>query len=202
MTTWRTDPNLQGKFHPQFADDLQVMVHDGEPRRTNKQPEACFVRVTSVVGVLRMPHAPQNTPPPVPSSMLQWTQRPIYRGTLLNQPFGLTTVKQNQTIEFVTSPGLPHPLQISLQYAQERVKWCLEPCTGCGADQTLDPMTEMAKTRFPNLDHGSIPVAFSAFCPCGGTLALVSAEVPIAAAVLPTVEVRMTSGAKPWWKFW
>ncbi len=33
-TPWRTDPALVDKLHPWYPDDLQVLVHDGEPRRT------------------------------------------------------------------------------------------------------------------------------------------------------------------------
>jgi hypothetical protein len=197
MTTWRTDPALQGRFHAEFADDLQVMVHDGEPRRTNKPPEACFVHVTGVVGTLRIPHAPPNAVPPVPASALQWTELPIYRGTVLNVPHNLTTVRQNQPIEFIAATGLPHPLQITPQYAQERSQWCITPCSGCGSDQALDPMTMMAKTRFPDAPGDSIPIAFSAFCPCGGTMTLAMADVPRASAPTPT-----SGSAKPWWRFW
>ena len=198
MTPWRTDPALQGRFHADFADDLQVMVHDGEPRRTQRPPEACFVRVTGVAGVLRIPHAPPNAQPPVPASVLQWTELPIYRGTVLNAPHNLTTVRQSQSIEFVAAAGLPYPVQITPQYAQERSQWCITPCSGCGGDQTLDPMTTMAKTRFPDAPGGSIPIAFSSICPCGGTMMLAMADVPRA----PAPPSTSGDGAKPWWKFW
>jgi hypothetical protein len=33
---WRDDPLLKGRFHPDFPDDLQVVVHDGGPRLTAK----------------------------------------------------------------------------------------------------------------------------------------------------------------------
>ncbi|MEJ7602550.1 MAG: hypothetical protein WKG01_31955 [Kofleriaceae bacterium] len=198
MTTWRSDPALQGRFHADFPDDVQVIVHDGEPRRTNKPPEACFVRITDIVGSLRMPHAPPGAAPPVPASALQWTERPVYRGTLLNQPHNVTSVRANHPIEFVTAPGLPHPLHITPQYAQERAQWCITPCTGCGGDQTLDPMTTMARTRFPDAPGGSIPVAFSAFCPCGGTMMLA-----MAGGSEPPMRTTTTGApGNPWWKFW
>jgi hypothetical protein len=91
-----------------------------------------------------------------------------------------------------------HPLQITPQYAQERGQWCITPCSGCGSDQTLDPMTTMAKTRFPDAPGDSIPIAFSAFCPCGGTMMLAMADVPHASASTPT----SGGSAKPWWRFW
>jgi hypothetical protein len=194
MTTWRTDPALQGRFHAELVDDLLVMVHDGEPRRTQRAPEACFVRVTGVAGVLRMPHAPPDAVPPVPASALRWTEQPIYRGTLLNAPRNLTTVRQHQPIELIAARGLPYPLQITPQYAQERGRWCIAPCTGCGGDQALDPMTTMARTRFPDTPSGSSPIAFSANCPCGGRMVLAMAEVPSAGAAPDAAKRREAPG--------
>jgi len=91
------------------------------------------VRITAVAGGLRMPHAPPNATPPVPASVLRWTEVPIYRGTVLNAPHHLTTVRQNQSIGFVAATGLPYPLQITPEYAHERGQWCITPCSGCGS---------------------------------------------------------------------
>lgn len=44
---WRTDPALSGRFHPDYPDDLQVIVHDGGPRFTEKPPELIWVTVTA-----------------------------------------------------------------------------------------------------------------------------------------------------------
>lgn len=52
----------------------------------------------------------------------------------------------------------------------------LRVCDRCGADQTLDPPTSMARTRFPDAPAGSAPLAFSALCPCGGTMLLALVE--------------------------
>ena len=172
MTTWRQDPQLEGRFHPQYPDDLQVMVHDGEPRRTQARPEACWVRITGIAGTLHMPIAPADAKPPVAQNAVRWEQRTVYSGTLLNAPHQLTTVRQNDTLAFVYAPGLPHPVLVTHAYGAERSRWCITPCNACGADQTLDPMTTMAKTRFPDAPAGSTPVAFSAFCGCGGTMLL------------------------------
>lgn len=197
MTTWRADPSLQGKFHPQYADDIEVIVHDGEPRRTKRTPEGCWVRVNAQAGALRIPQAPPGTQPPVPAASVQWSERPIYSGTLLNKPHGLTTVREGSTVQFVFAPGLPHPLMITPEYQRERPGWLFVPCNGCGADQGLDPPTTMARTRFPDAPGGSIPIAFTAFCPCGGTMMLTMLDLPRgpAAAAPP-------GDKKPWWKFW
>ncbi|MBX3155338.1 MAG: hypothetical protein KF773_05030 [Deltaproteobacteria bacterium] len=172
MTTWRTDPHLAGRFHPQYPDDLQVMVHDGEPRRTKLAPEACWVRVTGVAGALYMPIAAPDASPPISQSAVRWDQRTVYQGTLLNAPHNLRTIRQNDTVAFVFAPGLPHPVLVTSEYGGERRNWCITPCNGCGADQTLDPMTTMARTRFPDTPAGTAPLAFSALCPCGGTMML------------------------------
>ncbi|HEY4179146.1 MAG TPA: hypothetical protein VGM90_20020 [Kofleriaceae bacterium] len=197
MSTWRADPALQGQFHAEFPDDLQVMVHDGEPRRTQKVPEACFVRITSIAGSLRLPHAPAGASPPFKAALLSFTDRPVYSATLLNQPHKLSTVRANESILFVTAPGLPHPLHVTAQYLRERPQWVIAPCSGCGGDQTLDPMSTMAKTRFPNAPGGMVPMAFTSICPCGGTMMLTMTDLPLSAA-----PGAATDGKKPWWKFW
>jgi hypothetical protein len=121
---------------------------------------------------------------------VQWTERTVYEGTLLNQPHGLATVRQGDVIRFVHVPGIPHPLMVTEPYLQERERWAFTPCSGCGADQGLDPPTVMARTRFPDAPPGTAPVAFTAFCSCGGTM------------VLALVESQPEPAKKPWWKVW
>lgn len=186
MTTpWRTDPHLQGKFPPTHPDDVQVLVHDGELRRTQRGPEGCWVHITGVGGVLRSPIAPPNAQPPLTAASVQWLERTIYVGQLLNQPTNLTTVRQGASVRFVHTPGIPQPLMITPQYEAERARWAFTPCDRCGADQALDPMSTMAQTRFPNAPQGAVPMAFSAFCPCGGTMLLNQVEGAPALAPAP-----------------
>ena len=184
MTTpWRNDPDLVGKLHPQHPDDVQVIVHDGEPRRTQKSPEACWVRITGTSGVLRSPIAQRGaTSAPTPASV-QWLERTIYTGQLLNQPHALTSVREGAAVRFVHAPGIPNPLMITPGYESERPRWAVTPCDRCGADQALDPMSVMARTRFPDAPAGAVPVAFTAFCPCGGTMML--GQIEGAAASVP-----------------
>ncbi|MBX7192902.1 MAG: hypothetical protein K1X94_12630 [Sandaracinaceae bacterium] len=179
MTSWRDDPELRGKLLPDHPDDLQVLVHDGEPRRTGKGPEACWVRITGAAGVLRSPVAPKGPPGPPDPSLVRWLERTIYTGQLLNQPHQLTSVAQGASVRFVHAPGMPHPVLVTPGYESERPRWAVTPCDRCGADQMLDPPSIMAKTRFPDAPPGAVPVAFSAFCPCGGTMLL--AQAPDAA---------------------
>jgi hypothetical protein len=200
MTTWRSDPNLAGKFHTQYPDDIEVLVHDGEPRRTKKQPEICWVRITATPGTLRFPVSPAGDKAPTPGSPVNWTERPIYSGTLLNQPHHLTSVREGSTVSFIFTPGLPALLMITDEYQRERVLWTFVACNGCGADQGLDPPTVMAKTRFPDAPGGFLPIAFTAICPCNGTMMLSMVVEPKPAGASPTA--APSSGMKPWWKFW
>jgi hypothetical protein len=200
MTTapWHADPALAGRFHPDHPNDLQVMVHDGEPRRTKRTPEACWVTVTGVHGALRMPVAPVDAKPPLNVGQVRFEERLVYAGTLLNEPKQLATARKGDTVLFMTAPGVPHPVRVTEHYLAERGGWAVTACNQCGADQALDPPTIMARTRFPDAPEGSIPIAFTAFCPCGGTmmLCLVEGAAPPAGA-----RPEMTP-AKPWWKFW
>ncbi|HVV88591.1 MAG TPA: hypothetical protein VHE35_36355, partial [Kofleriaceae bacterium] len=74
---WRHDPALIGRLHRSFPDDLQVLVHEGEPRRTGRKAELCWVRLDGT---------DDGAPRPV-------TDRPaqtrLYRATLLSAPHGL-----------------------------------------------------------------------------------------------------------------
>ena len=45
---WRTDPLLAGRFHQNYPDDLQVVVHDGGPRLSVIGPELMWVRLHEV----------------------------------------------------------------------------------------------------------------------------------------------------------
>lgn len=140
---WRTDPGLRGRFHPQYPDDVQVLVHDGEPRRSGKRTEVCWVRV--VAG-----------------------DDGLYEGELLNQPHGLVTVKAGDRIRFFARAGGKHPLYVTAEYLAERDGWEIQPCPSCGLREALDPPSVMARTRFPEAVGDAVPVMFTAHCAlCG-----------------------------------
>jgi hypothetical protein len=176
MTTWRQQSELAGLFHPEFPDDLQVVVHDGEPRRSQRPPEACWVRVTGIAGTLNAPIATASQSPPFKRAETRTLSRTIFQGVLLNTPHGLTTIRQGAPLLFVRAAGVPHPLQVSDLYLRERVSWGFVPCDKCGADETFDPVSVMAKTRFPTAPAGAVPLMFSAFCLCGGTMTIGAVE--------------------------
>jgi hypothetical protein len=142
---WQREPSFAGRFHEGYPDDVQVVVHDGEPRRTKRGPELCWVRITA--------------------------QEPggAYVGTLLNEPSHLETVKMGDSLRFVIDPKMEHPLHVTAEYLRERTEWVISACDKCGATECFDPPSVMARLRFPDAPAGSTPVAFTAFCPrCGG----------------------------------
>jgi hypothetical protein len=168
MTTpWRHDPALARALHPDHPDDLQVIVHDGEPP-PHPAPPGGLLGARDRASRHAHPAARQQPAKPVTSADAEWHVHPVYRGVLLNQPHHLLSCRAGDTILFLTAPGLPHPLSVTEHYLAERQRWAIVPCNACGADQTLDPPTVTAALRFPGTPAGSAPVAFTAFCPCGG----------------------------------
>jgi hypothetical protein len=171
QTPWRTDPALAGKFHPDFPDDLQIVVHDGEPRRVGRKPELCWVRVVAAEqGPERPVMSGSSSQAPSPS-------RAVYVAELLSSPFELTSVKQGDSIRFLADPGSADPVSVTSAYLAERAAWQIQPCRTCGAHEGLDPPAVMAATRFPDVD--SPPLTFTSHCSlCGGLQLLQRIDAP------------------------
>ena len=145
-TPWRSDPMLNGQFHPEYPDDLQVVVHDGGPRFTDKQAELVWVTATGKHGK-------------------------AYRGKVLNQPQGLLSVKQGDEILFIAVSGSEHPFQVSEKYLDERNDWVIKPCDKCGFAELFDAPSDLLKKVFPNVGKNANEEMqmFTSFCPmCGG----------------------------------
>ena len=142
---WRNDPKLLGRFLPDYPDDLQVIIHDGGPRFTDKPPELVWVRVTG-------------------------RESTAFRGTVLNQPSGLKTVKQGDSILFLACKDKKHhPFLIGDRYLQERGKWVIEPCNKCGFTELFDTPPDLIHKIFPNVPKDGTMEAFTTFCPlCRG----------------------------------
>jgi hypothetical protein len=142
---WRVDPALRGRFHPQWPDDLQVLLHDGESRRTGKRTELCWLRVDAV----------------------EDSEARRYAGTLMHPTHQLATVKLGDHVAFLAAPGGKHALMVTAAYVAERADWTIEPCPSCGLREGLDPPSVMARTRFPDAGD-AVPEMFSAHCAmCG-----------------------------------
>jgi hypothetical protein len=155
---WHLDPLLAGKFNAQSPDDIQAFVHDGDPRRTRRGPELCWVRI------LRVDRAPTR---PVVADYEP--SRHVYIGELLNQPHTLESVKKGDRIKLISVHGLPHPLHVTDDYLREREQWKITPCDRCGASECFDPPSVMASVRFPEASPVQEIMAFTSFCShCGG----------------------------------
>jgi hypothetical protein len=139
---WREDPLLAGKFLPDYPDDLQVIVHDGGPRFTDRRPEAVWVSVTARNGR-------------------------AYRGKVLNAPQQLQSVRQGDEVLFLAMPGKTPPIQVSQKYLAERGQWVIEPCEKCGCTELFDAPSDLIQKVFPALAGrpNEIPEAFTSFCP-------------------------------------
>ncbi len=148
---WRQDPQLKQRFHPDYPDDLQVLVHEGGPRMTDNYPEVMWVRV-------------------------EGTRGQAYVGTVLNEPRGLSTVKQGDQILFIVAAGCEYPLRVTEKYLAERPAWDVKPCDGCGLAELLDAPSDLIAKIFPNLPEGSSPEMFTSFCPICGGVQVVSAK--------------------------
>ncbi|MGA2363093.1 MAG: hypothetical protein ABSG73_11615 [Candidatus Aminicenantales bacterium] len=137
--TWRNDPGLKGKFHPEFPDDIQVLVHEGGARIAKHPPEGMWVRVTgSLEGV--------------------------YTGIVLNTPFGLTNVHKGLVIKFLMPQGGAHPVMVTDKYLAERDRWVIHPCNKCGLTELLDAPSDFVRVVFPNLPKNEVSVSFTSKC--------------------------------------
>lgn len=162
---WRDDPALVGKLHPRFPDDLQILVHDGEPRRAGTRPEACWVRLDG---------AEEGAPRPVAG---QPAATRLYTARLLSTPHQLTTIAAGDRLRLIAAPGGRLPLLVTDAYLAERTAWVFTPCDRCGLHEGLDPPAVMAATRFPALAADDRPLAFTSQCPaCRGRQSLARAD--------------------------
>ncbi|MFN8609423.1 MAG: hypothetical protein U0931_17935 [Vulcanimicrobiota bacterium] len=141
---WRNHQALAGRLHPDYPDDLQVIVHDGGPRFSDRQPELVWVRITGC-------HPDHFT------------------GIVLNAPSQLESVAQNQQIRFVVPAGASAPILVSERYLSERAHWTIQPCQLCGLDELFDAPSQLVRLAFPDLDGDAQLEFFTTFCPlCGG----------------------------------
>jgi hypothetical protein len=162
---WRHDPALLGRLHARFPDDVQVLIHEGDPRRSGRRPEVCWVRVD---------HADDGASRPVSG---QSAGRRLYRGALLSTPRGLASIAAGAPVRFVADPGGRHPLLVTDAYLAERPRWQLTPCGRCGLHEAFDPPSAVAAARFPDLAEDARPPVFTAPCPaCTGELELARVE--------------------------
>jgi len=141
---WRNHPKLQGRLQAQYPDDVQVIVHDGGPRITDRRPEAVWVHIVA-------------------------SEAEVFTGEVLNQPEQLVSVKQGDRVQFLVPASGEHPLMVRPKYLSERDKWIIHPCDKCGLSELFDAPSDLIAKVFPNLPPGQAPEMFTAFCGvCGG----------------------------------
>lgn len=142
---WRKHPKLQALLHPEYPDDLQVLVHDGGPRITKHRPELIWARIVEMKG-------------------------DVFSGNALNQPHQLQSIKQYGRFNFIVPAGGPHPLLVSGKYLSERPDWNIHACDKCGLTELFDAPSDLIRVVFPNVPAGNIVQSFTVFCGnCGGT---------------------------------
>jgi hypothetical protein len=132
---WREDPDFVGRFHPEYPDDLQVVVHEGSWRFTKIQPELMWATLTS---------------------RLEWTHQDgkvgyVYKGVLINQPHQLTTLKLGDEILLRARKGYPYAVRMTHQTAMELDYAEITPCTKCGLPFMFDPPTAFIKSTYSGM---------------------------------------------------
>jgi hypothetical protein len=180
---WRRHPRLIDRFHPDYADDLEVVIHDGGPRLTDRRPELAWVRVTGVEG-------------------------DVFVGRLLNRPKQLVTVSEGAKIRFVSPEGSKHPLMVTSKYLSERADWVIDPCNKCGLTELFDAPSDLIRVVFPNIPAGAAMTEFTSFCALCGGVQVVRCEgdprEPIREAEpREPISAEAPGGQpRPWWRFW
>lgn len=175
MTTpWRDHPKLRGRFATGHPDDLQVIVHDGGPRITDRAPELVWVTVTGCDGT-------------------------AFSGRLINQPEQLTTVAEGDEIRFVVPDSGEHALMVTEKYLQERPDWIIQPCPKCGLSELFDAPSDLMRVVFPDTPPDAIMEVFTASCgACGGVQVVQYKD----AEVEDEHGVEPTGKPEKWWQFW
>jgi len=175
---WRTDPLLSGRFHPQYPDDLQVVVHDGGPRLSAIGPELMWVRLHEV-------------------AMESRAGRRVYRGALLNRPHRLPNLKIGDTILVLPAKGSEHPIRTSERYLAERQQYDVVPCQKCGFSELFDAPSALIAKVFPTAPEGCVMERFTSFCPlCGGVQEVVAEK----GGAQAEPDLDRTGPPKRWWK--
>lgn len=142
---WHGDPDLQGLFHPDCPDDVEVLFFFPHKRVKEKM----WVRL-------------QQIRPDIGG----------YQGELLNSSYTLNALTKGRQIMLRKSPGLPAPFYLTPEMLENQRDWDIH-CTSCGFDAVFRPIGELASMQFPDAPDGALPVAFTTRCPlCKDTMTL------------------------------
>ena len=134
---------LSGRFHPDFPDDVQVIVHEGGPYFSDREPELMWVRVTGC-------------------------ENDIFSGVVLNTPHQLREVRKGSVITFLVPEKGEYPLLVSTKYVQERPTWrLLMPCENCGLSELFDPPSDLLAKTFSSVMPEQVSRGFTFTTRCG-----------------------------------
>jgi hypothetical protein len=173
MHEWRDHQKLKDKFHPEYPDDVQVLVHDGGPRLTHHCPELVWVRVTACAGSR-------------------------FEGTVLNQPQQLNSIQEGSSITFLVPEGGRHPLMVTARYLEERPDWIVHPCRQCGLTELFDAPSDLMRVVFPNVPEGGFTEMFTAICGSCRGMQLVQHKDAFDEEGHP----KSKEGERKWWQLW
>jgi hypothetical protein len=122
---------------------MQVIVHDGGPRKTDGQPQLAWVRVTGGTDDL-------------------------FSGVVLDRPARLRRVRKGSRISFLVPKSGQYALQVSSRYLEERSSWrLLMPCNQCGLSELFDPPSELVAEIFPAMTSEDLAQGFTFTTRCG-----------------------------------
>lgn len=141
---WHENPKLQERFHHNYPNDLQVVIHNGGPRLSQHRPELVWVRI-------------------------QAGANDLYSGEVLNQPEQLEGISQGSTIKLIVPDGGEYPLQVRDKYLLEKAHWIIHPCQQCGLTELFDAPSDLIRVIFPDAPTDAAIEMFTSFCGfCGG----------------------------------
>jgi hypothetical protein len=174
QSPWRNDPALKGKFHPEYPDDIQVIIHGGGRRIAQHPAEGMWVRVIG-------------------------SESGVYTGIILNTPIGLTNVRQGSAIKFIMPLVGEHPILVTDKYLAERDHWIIHPCKKCGFAELYDAPSDFIRVAFPNQSQDEIQIMFTYKCvKCPNGLQVVENKDVPAEAKPPLSRPHK----KKRWEFW
>jgi len=142
---WRNDPLIKTRYPlADYPDDIQVLVHEGGRRKTKVQPELMYVRTTGRSGE-------------------------YFKGTIINEPALLRTLKKGSVIIYKIDTGTKYPIRVFETFIREKKDWEITPCEKCGFTELFDPPSEIIMIKFPDLKPGESIEAMALLCDlCGG----------------------------------
>ena len=145
MNDFKNHPKLRKYHSTDHPGDLQVLIHNGGPRLTDRKPELIWVKVIS-------------------------EDDAIFEGLILNEPKQLNGIKCGDTIHFLIPDGGRYPLMITEKYIKERSDWIIQPCDNCGLTELFDAPSDLNRVVFPDNPEGAIIAMSTVICgACGGS---------------------------------